>query len=138
MVAEWFRACVKFKKTLTRKLRLDSRSVQQYLLYILTSVWVLRTPNAGRNSHFQRINGLPQTSYTCTHAVTPCSSKSKPCTAQVAGHTSNKTWPAQMRETSATILAAYHFGALWLCLMVNDIWLSSFGQRTLPRLIFLV
>ena len=24
------------------------------LLYILTSVWVLRTPNAGRNSHFQR------------------------------------------------------------------------------------
>ena len=26
----------------------------QYLLYILTSVWVLRNPNAGRNSHFQR------------------------------------------------------------------------------------
>ena len=24
------------------------------LLYILVSVWVLRTPNAGRNSHFQR------------------------------------------------------------------------------------
>ena len=29
-----------------------------------------------------------------------------PCMAQVAGHTSNKTWPAQMRETSDTILAA--------------------------------
>ena len=25
-----------------------------YLLYISTSVWVLRTPNPGRNSHFQR------------------------------------------------------------------------------------
>ena len=24
-----------------------------YVLYILTSVWVLRTPNAGRNGHFQ-------------------------------------------------------------------------------------
>ena len=27
---------------------------RQDVLYILTSVWVLRTPNAGRNSHFQR------------------------------------------------------------------------------------
>ena len=24
------------------------------MLYILTSVWVLRTPNTGQNSHFQR------------------------------------------------------------------------------------
>ena len=24
------------------------------MLYILTTVWVLRTPNAGGNSHFQR------------------------------------------------------------------------------------
>ena len=25
-----------------------------HVLYISTSVWVLRTPNAGRNDHFQR------------------------------------------------------------------------------------
>ena len=25
------------------------------MLYILTSVWVLRTPNAGHNSHFQHV-----------------------------------------------------------------------------------
>ena len=30
-----------------------------------------------------------------------------PCSAQVAGHTSDKTDPAQLRGTSATILAAY-------------------------------
>ena len=29
-----------------------------------------------------------------------------PCTAQVAGHTSDKTWPAKLRATSDTILAA--------------------------------
>ena len=29
-----------------------------------------------------------------------------PCMAQVAGHTSGKTWPAQMHEASDTILAA--------------------------------
>ena len=26
------------------------------MLYILTSFWVLRTPKAGRNSHFQRFS----------------------------------------------------------------------------------
>ena len=31
-----------------------NQSALLHLLYILTSVWVLRTPNAGRNSHFQR------------------------------------------------------------------------------------
>ena len=30
-----------------------------------------------------------------------------PCRAQLAGHTSNKTWPAQMRETWNNILAAH-------------------------------
>ena len=30
----------------------------------------------------------------------------QPCTAQVAGHTSDKSHPAQLRGTSATILAA--------------------------------
>ena len=29
-----------------------------------------------------------------------------PCTAQVAGHTSEKSWPAKLRAPSATILAA--------------------------------
>ena len=28
-------------------------ATESLLLYISTSVWVLRTPNAGRNSHFQ-------------------------------------------------------------------------------------
>ena len=28
--------------------------IVQNLLYILTSVWLLRTPNAGQNGHFQR------------------------------------------------------------------------------------
>ena len=32
----------------------------------------------------------------------------QPCTAQVAGHTSDKNWPAQMRALSTTILAAGH------------------------------
>ena len=31
-----------------------------------------------------------------------------PCTAQVAGHPRVQTWPAQMRETSDTILAAHY------------------------------
>ena len=30
-----------------------------------------------------------------------------PCTAQVAGHTSDKSHPARLRETSTTILAAH-------------------------------
>ena len=45
-------------------------------------------------------------SYTCTHAVTPMQIQITPCTAQVAGHTSDKIDPAKLRETSATILAA--------------------------------
>ena len=32
--------------------------------------------------------------------------KITPCTAQVAGHTSDKTWPAKLRATWDTILAA--------------------------------
>ena len=32
---------------------LVSKRKLSYLLFILTSVWVLRTPNAGRNNHFQ-------------------------------------------------------------------------------------
>ena len=41
-----------------------------------------------------------------THAVKPCSSKIQPCTTQVAGHTSDKSHPAKLCETSDTILAA--------------------------------
>ena len=44
--------------------------------------------------------------YTCTHAVTTMQLQITPCSAQVAGHTSDKTDQAQLRETSATILAA--------------------------------
>ena len=49
------------------------------------------------------INGLPlQTGYTCTHAVTSMQLQIPPCTAQVAGHTSDKSWPAELRGPSAT------------------------------------
>ena len=46
------------------------------------------------------------TIYTCTLAVKAMQLQIQPCTAQVAGHTSDKTWPAQMRALSTTILAA--------------------------------
>ena len=39
-----------------------------------------------------------------------------PCTAQVAGHTSDKSHPAQLRGCSATILAAENMG---LCLYIS-------------------
>ena len=44
--------------------------------------------------------------YTCTHAVTSMQLQIPPCMAQVAGHPRMQSWPAQMRGTSATILAA--------------------------------
>ena len=49
----------------------------------------------------------------------PCRSKSPmqaPCTAQLAGHTSDKSDPARLRETWDNILAAYH---LMKCVIVN-------------------
>ena len=46
--------------------------------------------------------------YTCTRAVTAMQLQIPPCTAQVARHTSDKSWPAKLRAPSATILAAAH------------------------------
>ena len=45
-------------------------------------------------------------SYTCTHAVTSIQLQITPCTAQVAGHPRMQSHPAELRETSTTILAA--------------------------------
>ena len=35
-------------------LKVSNKMSYSRLLYISTSVWVLRTPNAGQNGHFQR------------------------------------------------------------------------------------
>ena len=68
----------------------------------------------------ENVYGLPpQTSYTCTHAVTPMQLQITPCTAQVAGHTSDKSHPAQLRGCSATILAAIEFQIEALNLIQN-------------------
>ena len=46
----------------------------QYMLYILTSAWVLHTPNAGRNIHFQLFLGYFDQHLDC--AAPKCWSKS--------------------------------------------------------------
>ena len=42
----------KERKTLSHRFRKKKKERKKEMLYILTSVWVLHTPNAGRNSHF--------------------------------------------------------------------------------------
>ena len=127
-----------------------------YLLKVFNAVVPPATQRIPTHRGRPQINGLPlQTGYTGTHAVTAMQLQIPPCTVQVAGHTSSKSHPAELRACSTTILAALllhlpHFkgtnwpnllveGAKMKFFLINPFLISSKLERLFPGvLIYLI
>ena len=81
------------------------RYINNCVLYILTSIWVLSIPSAGLNftNHDTTMSNMQPA---CTVHRWNWQHPLCQCTARLAGHTSCISWPAQMHGTRKVRLAA--------------------------------